>query len=512
MKYLLPSLALGLTLLSACTLQTPTSKTAQYHPLPPTAVNSEAQIEHPSSAVAALTVEESPLDTKVDVVSLAPPINAWQKIAQGQGFSQDFNNAQVTKYRDWYSGRQRYFDSLGKRAELYMAHIVAELERNDLPLELALLPFVESAYNPFAYSPSGAAGLWQFMRPTGDHLGLKRDQWYDGRRDVISSTDAAVRYFKYLNKRFEGDWLLTLAAYNAGEGTVKKAIRANRRQGKASDFWSLRLPGETRAYVPKLIALAQVTAAPADFQLALPNIPTEIYFDVVNLPQQIDLYQVSLLAEMSIDDVYRLNPGCQQSATPPDGPHRLLIPLHKTAGFAAQLNDTPRDSWLKVREYQVQAGDTLGEIAQRHGLGSQSLMAQNAMTSSRIRAGQILKIPSISRAYLPSFARPTQYYRVRRGDSLWKIAHAYQVKTSNLARWNGLNPKAPLKIGKRLKIRSPAAVAQQRQLSYKIKKGDSLSLISKQFKVSVSDIVRWNKLNSRGFIKAGQTLNLFPRS
>jgi len=457
------------------------------------------------------TVEASKLDADSDTENLTPAIDAWQKIAQAQSFSEGLNNAEIAKYRDWYSSRQRYFDRLGKRAQLYMAHIVVELDRNDLPLELALLPFVESAYNPFAYSPSGAAGLWQFMPPTGDHLGLKRDQWYDGRRDVISSTDAAVRYFKYLNKRFEGDWLLTLAAYNAGEGTVNKAIRANRRQGKASDFWSLRLPGETRAYVPKLIALAQVTAAPVDFQLVLPKIPTEIYFDVVELPQQIDLYQISLLAEMSIDNVYRLNPGCQQSATPPDGPHRLLIPRHKTASFTAQLKNTPRDSWLKVREYQVQAGDTLSEIAQRHGLGAQSLMAQNAMTSSSIRAGQVLKIPSISRAYLPSFARPTQYYRVRSGDSLWKIAHAYQVKTTNLARWNGLNPKAPLKIGKRLKIRAPAPV-QQRQLSYKIKKGDSLSLISKQFNVSVGDIVRWNKLNSRRFIKAGQTLSLFPRS
>ena len=510
MNYSLPLLTLGLTFLTACALPTSPQKIAQQQPLPQVVVDSKESIELPDTVLEEATVEASKLDTKIE--NLAPAIDAWQKIAQAQSFSEGLNNAEIAKYRDWYSGRQRYFDRLGKRAQLYMAHIIVELDRNDLPLELALLPFVESAYNPFAYSPSGAAGLWQFMRPTGDHLGLKRDPWYDGRRDVISSTDAAVRYFKYLNKRFEGDWLLTLAAYNAGEGTVMKAIRANRRQGKASDFWSLRLPGETRAYVPKLIALAQVTAAPADFQLVLPKIATEVYFDVVDLPQQIDLYQVSLLAEMSIDNVYRLNPGCQQSATPPDGPHRLLIPRHKTAGFAAQLNNTPRDSWLKVREYQVQAGDTLSEIAQRHGLGAQSLMSQNDMTSSSIRAGQILKIPSISRAYLPSFARPTQYYRVRSGDSLWKIAHAYQVKTRNLARWNGLNPKTPLKIGKRLKIRAPAPVRQQRQLSYKIKKGDSLSLISKQFKVSVSDIVRWNKLNSQSFIKAGQTLSLFPRS
>lgn len=510
MKYFLLPLTLGFSFLAGCAQQGMAPKVVQQPPPPLPTVSFEELSGNRDATLDTTTVEGSHL--AAEALTLKLPINAWQKIAEAQGFAKGQDNVEVKKYRDWYTGRQRYFDRLGPRAQLYMAHIVEEFENNNLPLELALLPFVESAYNPFAYSPSGAAGLWQFMRPTGDHLGLKRDQWYDGRRDVISSTDAAIRYFKYLNKRFKGDWLLTLAAYNAGEGTVNKAMRANQRKGKASDFWSLRLPRETRAYVPKLIALAQVTASPANYQLVLPNIPTRVYFEVVELPQQIDLYQVSLLAEMSIDGVYRLNPGCQQSATPPEGPHRLLIPQHKAAGFSSRLSDTPKGSWLKIREYKVQQGDTLSEIAQRHGLGSQSLMAQNNMSSSRIRAGQTLKIPSISSAYLPSFARPIQYYHVRRGDSLWKIAQAYQVKTHNLARWNGLKPKAPLKIGKRLKIRAPAPVSLQSQLSYKIKKGDSLSLISKQFKVSVSDIVRWNKLNSRGFIKAGQTLNLFPRS
>jgi len=508
MKYLL--LALGLSLLAGCAQQERTS-TGLLQPTPPLpSVRFEEQPGNQSASLDTSTVKGHHLPTETPTPEL--PINVWQKIAEAQVFAKDVENAEIKKYRDWYNGRQHYFDRLGARAQLYMAHIVEEFENNNLPLELALLPFVESAYNPFAYSPSGAAGLWQFMRPTGDHLGLKRDQWYDGRRDIISSTDAAIRYFKYLNKRFKGDWLLTLAAYNAGEGTVNKAIRTNQRKGKDSDFWSLHLPRETRTYVPKLIALAQVSASPTDYQLVLPNIPTKVYFEVVELSQQIDLYQVSLLADMSIDGVYRLNPGCQQSATPPEGPHRLLIPHHKAASFSSRLSDTPKDNWLKIREYKVQHGDTLSEIAQRHGLSSQSLMAQNNMSSSRIRAGQTLNIHSISSAYLPSFARPTQYYRVRHGDSLWKIAQAYQVKTHNLARWNGLKPKAPLKIGKRLTIRSPVPASSQGRLSYKIKKGDSLSVISKQFKVSVSDIVRWNKLNSRGVIKAGQTLNLFPRS
>lgn len=506
MKYVLLPLILSLSFLAGCAQQEMASEIVQHQTLP--SVRPEALNEVSDEQLDANIIPESLLTP----ITEKPPTDTWQKIAASQGFTLGLNNAEIEYYRKWYTGRQRYFDRLGPRAQLYKAHIIEELERNELPLELALLPFVESAYNPFAYSPSGAAGLWQFMGPTGDYMGLQRDQWYDGRRDIISSTDAAVRYLEYLNKRFKGDWLLTLAAYNAGEGTVNKAIRANHRNGKATDFWSLRLPRETTAYVPKFIALAQVTASPTDYQLVLPNIPTQVYFEVVELPQQIDLYQVSLLAEMNIDSVYRLNPGFQQSATPPKGPHRLLIPQHKTAGFTSQLSNTPRENWLKLREHKVQQGDTLSQIAQRHGLSTQSLMAQNNMNSSRIRTGQVLQIPSISRAVLPSFARPTQYYRVRRGDSLWKIANNYQVTSRDLARWNGLKLKAPLKIGKRLKIRAPALASRKRQLSYKIKKGDSLSLISKQFNVSVSDIVRWNKLNSQGFIKAGQTLSLFPRS
>jgi membrane-bound lytic murein transglycosylase D len=509
MKYLLLPLTLSINLLAGCAQQN-TAPNVVLKPAPPLPDVSFEELPRSEDTQKGTTTAVAQLQAKALTPKL--PINTWQKIAEAHGFAKELDNAEIKKYRDWYTGRQHYFDRLSERAQLYMAHIVKEFESNKLPLELALLPFVESAYNPFAYSSSGAAGLWQFMRPTGDHLGLKRDQWYDGRRDVISSTSAAMRYFKYLNKRFKGDWLLTLAAYNAGEGTVNKAMKANQRKGKASDFWSLKLPRETRAYVPKLIALAQVTASPTDYQLVLPNVPTQVYFEVVALPQQIDLYQVSLLAEMSIDGVYRLNSGYQQSVTPPEGPHRLLIPQHKTADFSSRLSDTPKDNWVKTREYKVQQGDTLSEIAQRHGLDSHSLMAQNNMNSSRIRTGQALKIPSISSAYLPSFVRPTQYYRVQRGDSLWKIAQTYRVKTDSLARWNGLNAKAPLTIGKRLTIRAPVSVRPQKRLSYKIKKGDSLSIISKQFKVSVSDIVRWNNLNSQGVIKAGQTLSLFPRS
>ncbi|OUS13134.1 hypothetical protein A9Q89_03835 [Gammaproteobacteria bacterium 53_120_T64] len=510
MKYLPLTVTVSLYFLVACAPQP--FKPVIIEPHAPVAV--PVATEDTSVEQDTLSEIQVAIDNSLELTAIPEvlPPNAWQQIARGKAVFRNIDNQKVSQYRNGYPNKQRYIDRFSARAQLYMAHIIQQLQDGDLPLELALLPFVESAYNPFAYSPSGAAGLWQFMRPTGDYLGLKRNPWYDGRRDVIASTEAAIRYFKYLNKRFKGDWLLTLAAYNAGEGTVYKAIRANQRRGKATDFWSLALPAETRAYVPKLIALAQVTASPEDYALVLPNIPTEVYFKVLDLPQQIDLYQVSVLAEMSIDDVYRLNPGCQQSATPPEGPYRLLIPREKAAIFATRLSNTPKDRWLDIQQYKVQPGDTLGQIAQSHGLSVKALMSQNTMESSRIHAGQLLKVPNISRARLPGFARPTQYYRVRRGDSLWEIARAYRVKTQQLASWNGLKLNAPLKIGKRLKIRAPKLAGNKGRMSYKIKKGDSLSLISKQFKISISDIVRWNKLDKREVIKAGQTLNLSPRS
>ena len=226
-----------------------------------------------------------------------------------------------------------------------------------MPAEIALLPIVESAYDPFAYSHGRAAGLWQFVPATGKRFGLKQDWWYDGRRDILDSTAAALDYLQYLHKRFKGDWLLALAAYNSGEGTVSKAQRKNRKKGKPVGFWDLALPGETRDYVPKLIALKQLVATPSVYGIKLEGVPNRPYFAVVETAAQIDLAVAADLAGLELDKLYRLNPGFNQWATSPDGPHRLLIPVDQADMFRQAVADNELDRWL--HHLPVRAGDTV---------------------------------------------------------------------------------------------------------------------------------------------------------
>ena len=470
MTYIAIIFIAGIGLLSACTSQTQTQSSST-PPLvaatgsltPPQATDTQSQpdlIENhhllPSHNLPEARVKHLPeaqvTPPKVLHNAAQKSPDVWEIIAGDSRFSRGTHHKRVIKYLNWYQGKQYHFDRINPRVQLYMAYIVKALQAHDMPLELALLPFVESAYDPFASSPSGAAGLWQFMPLTGKHLGLENNSWYDGRKDIVRSTQAAIRYLKYLNTRFKGDWLLTLAAYNAGEGNLAKALRMNKQQGLKTDYWSLKLPRETQAYIPKLIALAQIAASPEKFQLVLSPINSDVYFRAVELPQQIGLSQASRLAKIDIDLLYRLNPGFQQSATPPQGPHTLLLPADKVDNFKIQLAGIPKKHWLKTRQYTVKSGDTLSEIALHHQTSVQSLIQQNKLKNKRIKSGQVLIIPNIKPAALPRFAQAKRSYRVRKGDSLWKIARAHNTSIRRIARRNRLNPKATLKVGTRLNI------------------------------------------------------------
>lgn len=518
MRYSIPAFILGLSLLTSCIdqaaqVRVPILPEQEQAVNSPTLLN-QARLSTPKNSgknFSSKFIREAATEQKSSASNSMDAVDAWQKITDGRTFCLDIQHPLVTKRLKWYTGKQLHFDRIGARARLYMPYIIQQVEQNDLPLELALLPFVESAYNPFASSPNGAAGLWQFIQPTGDLLGLKRNTWYDGRRDIISSTDAAIRYFKQLNKRFEGDWLLTLAAYNAGEGTVAKAIEENREKGNKTDFWSLNLPEVTRRYVSKLIALTTVIAAPENYQVSLPDISSAVHFKRVDLPKQIDLYRVSQLCETSTDMLNRLNPGLQQSMTPPEGPHHLLIPDDKVASFKAKLASIPKDSWLTTRQYTVRRGETLNQIALHHKTSVNAIIAQNEISTAHIRQGQVLNIPSPMPTSLPSSA-PSHYHQVRQGDNLWAIAQTYHVSTKDLVRWNNLDLKKALKIGRTLKTHSMGKKPQQASFSYKVKKGDSITLLSQQFNVAVADILRWNKLDEARLIQAGQTLEFFPQS
>ena len=321
----------------------------------------------------------------------------WQHIQQQISFDIP-QNKRVIVQRNWYAKHQRYLDRVAKRAEPFMHYIVQELEKNDMPIEMALLPIVESAFDPFAYSHGRASGMWQFVPGTGKRFGMKQNWWYDGRRDVIASTDGAIKYLKYLHKYFDGDWLLALAAYNSGEGRVKRAMKANARKNKPTDFWSLNLPKETRAYVPKLLALADIVKRPDDFGLNLYKINNSQVISTVDIKSQLDLAKAARLADLSLAEFQRLNPGFNRWATDPDGPHYVVVPTAKVEAFEtglAKLSDKERLSWQR---YQIKSGDSLIRIAKKFHTTPELIRKVNSIKGNNIRAGKHLLIPVAAQA------------------------------------------------------------------------------------------------------------------
>ena len=333
------------------------------------------------------------------------------------------------------------FRALMARSEPYLNHILNAVEAADLPTELALLPAVESGFRPQVYSPDGAAGLWQFMPATGRMLGLRQDWWFDKRRTVRASTEAAVAYLQQLEARFSGDWLHALAAYNAGTRKVSQAIRSARRRGEATDFWSLDLPGETDRYVPRLLALAAVVADPESYGLDLPEIPDRPYFAVADTDGQIDLNVAAGLAGIPVEELLALNAGHKRWTSRPDGPHELLLPLDKVDAFQQALSSLPAEKRLRWRHHRVQRGESLGRIARDYRVSVEAIRQSNGLSGSRIRAGEELIIPlsdaiAAADTELKPGARQRLHYRVRKGDSLYTIARRFQVSVAELKRWN----------------------------------------------------------------------------
>ena len=300
----------------------------------------------------------------------------------------------IRTYINEYTKHPSLLKQVLQRGEPYLFHILARLEQEDLPAELALLPIVESAFDPFAISPAGAAGIWQFMSETAAHIGLKHDWWYDGRRDIIASTDAALDYLGQLNKHFNHNWLLTLAAYNAGSTRVRRAIRENRDAGKPTDFWHLPLPAETRSYVPKLIALRTIIENPSDYNISLPTLPDGRYFSTVKIQGQIELKVAAQLAEVSLDVLQRLNPGYGRSITPPGSTHTLLIPKSMVHLFRERIAQLPKDQRVKSIRHRIRVGDNLSTIARYYRTTVSALRKVNRLRGTKIIAGEYLMVPT----------------------------------------------------------------------------------------------------------------------
>lgn len=324
------------------------------------------------------------------------------------------------------------------KGTLYLPFVLAEVQKRNMPLEVALLPYVESGYSPWAVSPMGAMGMWQIMPGTARSLDLKRDNTCDQRRDLIESTRAGLDYLEQLAKRFDGDWMLALAAYNAGPGRVERAVQANRAKKQPVDLWSLKLPRETTRYVPRLLALRDLIRNADELSVQLPTIPSELHFTTVFLEAPMEVSLAAELSQVSIDEIRRLNPCIRSWITPSHQPYTLLLPNEAAGGFAARLVSVSVRDYVRTRPYRIATGDTLSGIAKKVGATVDELKILNGMQSTRIIAGQTLRVPNtgemVNAVIASSEGGPGDSfrYKVRSGDSLWEIARRFNTTVNTL--------------------------------------------------------------------------------
>ncbi len=510
-------MALGIALLSGGCALAP-----QEDPFPPMPA-ATAEADNPS--LANDVNEPEPLPVRHDDRQPHQSDGLWSVIRAGYRLPEP-DNRRVRVERDWFADHPSYLARATARADRYLYFIVQEARKRHMPLELTLLPVVESAFDPFAYSHGQAAGPWQFIPSTGKYFGLQQNWWYDGRRDIVRSTRAALDYLQKLAQRFDGDWLLALAAYNAGGGTVSRAQRANAKRGKPTDFWHLDLPDETTAYVPKLLAVAEIVKDPQRYGVTLHPIADQPYFKIVDVGSQIDLAQAAKLAGISMRELYLLNPAYNRWATAPHGPHTLLVPADDALRFKEGLAALPVDQRVRWRRYQIQRGDSLIAIARDYHTTPAVLRSINHISSNRIIAGHTLLIPSpaasnneLAVASSSTNRRQRVNYQVSSGDTLWSIAHQHQVTVSALAKWNHMSPKQTLKIGQTLAIwRDTTAPASSqasarkmiRKVHYSVRRGDSLYAIADRFNVSVGQIRDWNdSIDDNQYLQPGDALTLY---
>ena len=470
----------------------------------------------------------------VNTIQYSQEDDLWQVIANRQGIK-SVSNSRVQSRIDWISNHPEYLSLISKRAEPFLYLVVSELEKQNVPIEIALLPIVESDYYPFSYSHGTAAGLWQFIPSTGRMYGLEEDWWHADRRDVLASTKAAANYLNDLNKMFKGDWLLSIAAYNAGPGRIQRAIDTNIKLGKKTDFWSLDLPQETEKYVPKLLALSQVIKNPSRYNQKLLEIDNKPFLNEVELDSQFDLALISQWTGLSIDQIYNYNPGLKRWATPESLPYIMLLPEEVIYSFNDNLSkqgQRPKISWTR---YKIKQGDSLSVIAQNYNTTIGQIMSVNELDNDVIRADKYLIVPLAQKSEgyysLSDNQREKSrlniqknsekiIYTVVAGDSLWKISTKFGTTINNLVRWNKISPSDSLSIGKELVIlrdnKNKTELAKitntgidiNRDIFYTVKEGDNLSRIAQKYNVKIAEIRSWNDLNEEYILQPGDKLTI----
>jgi len=403
--------------------------------------------------------------TNVANASTTP--NVWDVLRSQLILNHDVTRPEVQNQIRWIISHPSYIQKMARQSEPYIYHVVTEIKKRHLPGEIALIPMIESSYDPFAYSGVGAAGLWQLMPGTGTDLGLKQDWWFDGRRSIRPSTNAALNYLSYLNNFFNGDWILAFAAYDAGENAMARIIKNSQYTGRQVSFWSLSVPAETRAYVPRLLALAEVIQNPERYRVVLPDIPHIPYFEEVNIGSQIDLNHAAKLAGISYRDLIKLNPGFNRWATAPYRPYKLLIPADRVEDFSRNLASVPVEERVSLTRHKVSAGDNLVLIAQKYHTTVNLIKELNQLKNTSVQDGQYVLIPSskntttpthnkpLVSAQIPHFTAAKEYkmiHIVQKNESYLQVQKKYGVTTNDIQSWNRISANTPLREGQQLII------------------------------------------------------------
>ncbi|HVE44103.1 MAG TPA: LysM peptidoglycan-binding domain-containing protein [Gammaproteobacteria bacterium] len=466
--------------------------------------------------------------------------NLWDVLRDEFTLEHYDRNPQVQEKIQWFMNNQDYLLRSASRAAPYLYYILQQVKKRHLPAELVLLPIIESGFNPFSLSPVGAAGIWQLMPGTASNLGVKKDWWYDGRRDIIASTRAALNYLAYLQSFFEGNWLLAIAAYNTGEGNVLSAIKRNIRDGRDTDFWSLPVAQQTRDYVPSLLALAVIISNPNRYPVYFPPVRNAPYLGQVDVStSHISLQYAAELAGISLKKMMQLNPGFNRPST---SPNKLVLPIENVAQFTENLARTPLQPQIEWLHYKVKSGDSLAMISKKFNTTAIAIRKMNHLNKVPLHSGTNLLIPvaansasSLDQAQnapppetkiSKKVKHPINYneilvlnpprkytlkpgdtvYMVRKKDTIQSIAKRFHVHVAVLQSANRLHAK--VKPGMQLVI--PHRPTQSLSVSpgdtvYMVRQGDTIEKIAKQFHITPAAIRSTNLIDNAS-LSAGESI------
>ena len=439
--------------------------------------------------------------------------SVWERIRINGQIKQEYLDEKTIEYINVYLKNPKQLDMLFEKGRYFIYFVLEELERYGLPSELALLPYIESSYDPFSISSSGAMGIWQFMPATARIYGLKDSWWYEQRHDPLVSSKAAIRYLAYLHNRFNKDITYTLSAYNGGPTLLEKRIKINQKSGLPTDYKNLKLPKQTLEYVPKFMAIRELVVNSKKYGVTLPNFPNRSVLGSIELDGQVEILAFSEFANLKPEFVYKLNAGYTKWASPPGIKTTFIIPIELEKELNLKKDQFIQNNQINWVTHKVSLGDSLWKIARQFDTEVNILKKVNYLKSDLLSLDQELLIP-LSNDQNQAFI-PYQAHIISEGDTLWKLGKKYKISPTEIAQNNGIRLNAPLTIGKELNIGNKNIYrtinSKKRTILYSVKQGDSLYRIADIFNIEISDIKRINELE-KNEIAPGQVLKIIIKA